>query len=301
VTRVRASAADTVSDPAAGFTVADAARRVGIATSTLRSWERRYGLQPSQRTEGGHRRYSTADVADLQRLRRLIDSGMATGNAAALTRDGAGTSPPRPPKRGHRSQDFPSLFADAVASLDANSALRAADGIVSERGAIAAWTTVFMPHLQAAGQLWEGTGGGAEREHLAAAAIQSALTRHALRQSDRQSPVRMVAAATPNERHTLPLAALAAALAESGVTSCVLGTLPPRALRAAVEDTAPAVLVLWARSRETRDSTELRNMAGRAPAVFAAGPGWQPNRLPSTVTHLPDLSTAVESVLAWTR
>src|SRR4051794_37310135 len=31
---------------ASGVSVADAARRIGVATSTLRTWERRYGLRP---------------------------------------------------------------------------------------------------------------------------------------------------------------------------------------------------------------------------------------------------------------
>ena len=31
---------------------------LGIPASTLRTWERRYGLGPSERTRGGHRRYT---------------------------------------------------------------------------------------------------------------------------------------------------------------------------------------------------------------------------------------------------
>ena len=34
----------------------------GMPQSTLRTWERRYGLGPSARTAGGHRRYSAADL-----------------------------------------------------------------------------------------------------------------------------------------------------------------------------------------------------------------------------------------------
>src|SRR4051794_29387468 len=50
----------------AGLPVTAAARRLGLAASTLRSWERRYGLGPSLRTLGGHRRYSAGDLVALQ-------------------------------------------------------------------------------------------------------------------------------------------------------------------------------------------------------------------------------------------
>ena len=37
------------------LTVAAVARRVGVAPSTLRTWDRRYGLGPSEHVAGNHR------------------------------------------------------------------------------------------------------------------------------------------------------------------------------------------------------------------------------------------------------
>jgi DNA-binding transcriptional MerR regulator len=45
------------------------ATELGVSAPTLRSWERRYGLASSERTAGGHRRYTDGDV---DRLRRLV-------------------------------------------------------------------------------------------------------------------------------------------------------------------------------------------------------------------------------------
>lgn len=64
------------------FRVSEAARQVGVSISTLRSWERRYGLAPSVRSSGAHRRYSPADIHRLQAVRRLVDRGMPTASAA---------------------------------------------------------------------------------------------------------------------------------------------------------------------------------------------------------------------------
>ena len=39
-----------------GLTVAAVARRLGVAPATLRTWDRRYGLGPSEHSAGSQRR-----------------------------------------------------------------------------------------------------------------------------------------------------------------------------------------------------------------------------------------------------
>ncbi|MGC3004071.1 MerR family DNA-binding transcriptional regulator, partial [Streptomyces sp. G35A] len=39
------------------------ARRLGVSPTTLRSWDRRYGIGPADRSEGRHRRWRPEDVA----------------------------------------------------------------------------------------------------------------------------------------------------------------------------------------------------------------------------------------------
>ncbi|MGW5239447.1 MerR family transcriptional regulator [Monashia sp. NPDC004114] len=60
-------------------TVAD---QVGVSTSTLRSWERRYGLGPTRRTGGGHRRYGPTDVLRVRLMARLTAQGVPARAAA---------------------------------------------------------------------------------------------------------------------------------------------------------------------------------------------------------------------------
>lgn len=55
-------------------TINEVARELGLSAPTLRSWERRYGIGPSARTLGGHRRYGPEDVARLKRLVELSRS-----------------------------------------------------------------------------------------------------------------------------------------------------------------------------------------------------------------------------------
>lgn len=71
-----------VVDEAPLLGVMGAARVLGIATATLRSWDRRYGITPSAHTKGGHRRYSPQDMARLQAMGRLVRAGVPPAEAA---------------------------------------------------------------------------------------------------------------------------------------------------------------------------------------------------------------------------
>lgn len=64
------------------LTVAVVARMVGVAPSTLRTWARRYGLEPSGHRSGLHRRYSETDVARLRHMRALAQAGLSSRDAA---------------------------------------------------------------------------------------------------------------------------------------------------------------------------------------------------------------------------
>lgn len=87
-----------------GLAVAAVARRLGVAPATLRTWDRRYGLGPSGRTAGSHRRYTPDDVARLLVMRRLtlegvapVDAARAAVEAGEAELDGAARSAPALP------------------------------------------------------------------------------------------------------------------------------------------------------------------------------------------------------------
>ena len=59
------------------LTVGELARRCGIATATLRSWEARYGFPAPLVRVGSHRRYDTQQVALVAEVVRLRKSGLS--------------------------------------------------------------------------------------------------------------------------------------------------------------------------------------------------------------------------------
>ena len=64
------------------LTVAALARRLGVAPATLRTWDRRYGIGPSEHCAGAHRKYSAGDVTRLTSMVRLIVAGVTPKDAA---------------------------------------------------------------------------------------------------------------------------------------------------------------------------------------------------------------------------
>lgn len=75
--------------PGLAWSIAHCAQMLGVAPATLRTWENRYGLGPSQRSEGGHRRYTCEDVDRLELMRRLLAVGVSASVAATHARDHA--------------------------------------------------------------------------------------------------------------------------------------------------------------------------------------------------------------------
>ncbi|WP_204070183.1 MerR family transcriptional regulator, partial [Sphaerisporangium krabiense] len=58
------------------------ARRLGVPAPTLRTWNARYGIGPSRRSAGGHRRYDAGDLLRLEEMNRLVKAGMPPAEAA---------------------------------------------------------------------------------------------------------------------------------------------------------------------------------------------------------------------------
>jgi hypothetical protein len=182
--------------------------------------------------------------------------------------------------------------------LDAASMRDILEMVVAERGVVGAWNDVIMPVLIGVGQRYQVTKLFVEVEHLISRSVTEVLG--AVPRPGSTDP-RVLLAAADEEQHTLPLEALAAALAEANVPSRLLGgRVPPRALADAIARTGPTVVVLWSQTPRTADPTQLTAIfeVPRPPLlVTAAGPGW-PAELPPGVTRLNNLDEAVKTIQA---
>ncbi|MEV5529400.1 MerR family transcriptional regulator [Streptomyces prunicolor] len=276
------------------------ARRLGVAPTTLRSWERRYGIGPAVRAEGRHRRWTPRDVALLEAMCRLTSSGVPPAEAAQVAKRGAGSHEGPVPARSRKSQAPGALplgdvrqecrgLARAAVRLDAPAVERQLADAVGQYGTVVAWQEVMVPTLHAVGRKWASSGDRyVEVEHLLSWHVSTALRRCTPLSGPQVdvSPVisPVVLACVPGEQHTLPIEALNAALGELGLPTRMFGAaVPAEALATAVRRLGPAAVVLWAQARSTASPALARHLADlhwgvkgarRQPSVVLAGPGW---------------------------
>jgi transposase-like protein len=251
------------------------ARMLGISPTTLRTWDRRYGLGPSTRHEGKHRRYSEDDVERLKRMVELTGSGVAPASAAASLLP---------------SGDLD--FEAAADGLDAARMRRVAVGLIARHGVVHTWDSVLMPFLIALGDRISSTACGVEIEHVASGSISDAMR---VSGAAVGTPSVLLTCA-PDEQHSLPLDVLAAALAEQGCVSRNLGArVPPAALVSAVQRLEPQVVFVWAHNRAYADQAPLAQLSGVP--VLVGGPGWDDVPLPDGVRRVGTLKAAVETIL----
>lgn len=276
-----------------GLTVAAVAHRLGVAPATLRTWDRRYGLGPTAHASGAHRRYAPDDVRRLEVMRELVVQGVSPADAARTALTGAPPSAPDAPvaRPSTSREDAVRGLSRAALALDVDAVVTTVARLLGEDGVVSTWERVLVPVLVGAGVRWQTTGEGVDVEHLLCQGIATALQRHAPQAEEPPRPVLLACA--PDDQHELPLRALAAALAEAGHGSRLLGAaVPVDALRAAVRRTGAAVLVVWSQRPETGDPAVLDLPATRpATKVVVGGPGW-PEGLPAGVVRAGGLGAA---------
>ncbi|MFE6280884.1 MerR family transcriptional regulator [Streptomyces sp. NPDC057877] len=292
--------AEPTQESAGGLTTGAVARRLGVAPTTLRSWDRRYGIGPAVRADGRHRRWTPRDVAVLETMCRLTAAGMPPAEAARTAREGTGEAVPStaaPARaagtgRSHAAGTLPlgdvrqecRGLARAAVRLDAPAVEDLLAAAVAEHGLTVAWQEVMVPTLHAVGRKWASSGDRyVEVEHLLSWHVSTVLRRHTPASA---APVAgpVVLACVPGEQHTLPLEALNAGLGQLGVPTRMFGAaVPVEALTAAVRRLGPAAVVLWAQARSSASVPLARHIAAaqwgvkgarRQPVVVLAGPGW---------------------------
>ena len=284
-----------------GYGIGALARRLGVAPATLRDWERRYGIGPGGRSPGGHRRYRPADIARIEHMRRLVLDGMPPGEAAraALASESAAEPARGEPAQGEPARGEPARaawgaggrslplpgqlpqtrgLARAALALDGPAIAGLLDRALDSSGVVATWERLAVPVLTAVGERTATSGTCIEVEHLLSTQLLAALAARVGRLAEPLNARTVLLACADDEEHSLPLYALAAALAERRVRTTMLGArTPPPALADAISRIGPAAAFVWSQTAATGDPAKLEGLARQRPPLrlFTAGPGWR--------------------------
>jgi MerR family transcriptional regulator, light-induced transcriptional regulator len=276
-------------EPGAGaaWTAGQVARHLGIAESTLRSWHRRYGIGPYGSEPGRYRRYSEADVARLGRMLELIKQGMLASDAARAVAAGEREAV-------SAERDVADLVAAARAA-DSERCRIVLDNVLARRGVVEAWEAVCRPALAIVDADQRNDPDCMDIEHALSWAMLGALHR-VPRPPIAPGTGLVLLACVEAEHHTLPLAALAAALAGHRIPVRMLGAATPtQSLVRAVRASGPSALILWSQRTDTAGLPVLRALMPFPIRLFTAGPGWPSGS--EGVEHLSNLPQALHALV----
>ena len=312
-----------------GLSVAAVARRIGIAPATLRTWDRRYGLGPTLHKAGSHRRYSAIDVARIDLMRKLMLNGVLPSEAARsamnqevspadLVQGGPDLKPKSDVKQVTANNfaandatpdnviaiDGPKAIirslTRAASNLDATGCDQVISNSVKAHGVVWTWEQVLLPVLISVGEKWAETGEGVEQEHLLSESIIGQFRSLTLQVTQPENARPVLLACAPHELHTIPIFAIAAALAEQNIASRILGArMPAQALANAVKKLGPSAVVVWSQTLGTADTSIWDLVEPMRPGHLriCAGPGWQ-EALPADVTKPNDFTSTLVALAA---
>ena len=278
--------------PRAGgsWTPGKVAELLGVSPVTLRTWAARYGVGPTLRDDGRHRRYSDADVRRLQYMQRLIDRGMRAREAAAAAFSRVDDAVREVDVDRHIEE-----LERAAEDLEFTSLAALLDETLDALGPAAAWTEVLVPVLRHLGGRWLRGDVCFESEWALTGEISLALQRYSAGFANTPPGRAVLLACCPEERHSLPMEVLRAAMVEVGIPAVYLGQMVPAETTAAIASKLdPVVLFLWSMSADTADDLlvqRLRRHHGCDVAV--AGPGWA-NPAAREVPWVNDLAAALD-------
>ncbi len=223
------------------------AELTGVPASTLRAWERRYGIPSPRRTDSAYRLYSGEDVTLIRRIQSLCDAGLSVGQAAERLRE---PEPVRTPGKGTAILD--DAFAAAARRIVDATLRFAPEELEAEiqrctllGDPLDVFERIYRPALLETGRLWSVGALSVAQEHVAAGLMETA-GRDLLRVSRPKSASRRaIVACWEDEQHALPLIGVALAAQSRGFHAVVLGSrTPPSALGDAVRGFGPDLVCL---------------------------------------------------------
>lgn len=216
----------------------------GVPTTTLRAWERRYGLLKPSRTAKGHRLYSGEDIDLIKEVVKLLKSNHTISEAIRIIKNPELGAVASSDTDGHwvvyQQRMLKSIENFNEQNLDTtyNEALSIYPiDMVTEQ--------VIIPVLTILGERWDERESGIAEEHFFSAFLRNKLGARLHHESHRSRGNKILVACLPGEYHELGLLLFCIAAISHGYQILYLGTnLPPSQLSKVVERTDVSAVLL---------------------------------------------------------
>jgi len=269
----------------------------GLTAATLRAWERRYEISHPQRSPGGHRLYTHAEIEMLKWLVARQAEGLSISRAVDLWRSLEKTArdpfqqasvPPTEKTAGSMLDQLRNSWLAGCLAFDETTAEMALSQALAIATPGAVCAGLLQKGLAELGEGWYRGTVSVQQEHFA-----SALTMRRLNALLTAAPAptrdgRLLAACPPGEEHDLALLIMTFILRWRGWDVVYLGANVPLAqLDATLQATAPQLVL--STSQTLPGAAALRELAGmvNAQAVPLAYGGGIFNHIPGLAGQIP--------------
>lgn len=253
-------------DVGAGLPIQAVSRLLEVPAPTIRSWERRYGVPPTSRSSGGHRRFFRDELMMLRRMRDEIARGRRAADAATAVLDAL--------RRPSPYQQRVDAALNATTGHDSSRLRGALVAAHDELGLDDAVTAVLLPLMRQVGRWWEEGRCDVASEQFATQVVRGWLAELRQQAAVATDAPAVALAAGPRDAHTIGLEAMSVLLSARGIACRLLGPRSPaRPLAAAVDACGATVLIGVSHLSVARRAAveELRTVPASRVRLFYAG------------------------------
>jgi DNA-binding transcriptional MerR regulator len=250
--------------------IGELSRRTGTSVDLLRAWEKRYGLLEPNRSDGGFRLYSDADVVRVRKMQSHLADGLAAKEAArrALEEPSSETGGVQLVAQSRRE------LADALGGFSEGRANAVLDRLLAALSVDAVLRDIVLPYLRELGEAWERGEASIAQEHFASNVLRGRLLGLGRGWGEGSGPHALLAC-PPREQHDLGLIAFGLALRNRGWRITYLGQdTPVSTLEQEARELSPDRVVVAASDTERLDDVlaDLARLARAAPlSIGGAG------------------------------
>lgn len=216
----------------------------GVPTTTLRAWERRYGLLKPSRTAKGHRLYSGEDIDLIKDIVKLLKSNHTISEAIRIIRN-----PELNTLDSSEADDHWALYRQRMLKSIENFSEQNLDTTYNEVLSIypidMVTEQVIIPVLRELGDRWQARETGIAEEHFFSAFLRNKLGARLHHESHRSRGSKILVSCLPGEHHELGILLFCIAAISHGYQILYLGTdMPPSQLSRVVERTNVSAVLL---------------------------------------------------------
>lgn len=226
------------------YPIREISELTGVPTTTLRAWERRYGLLKPSRTPKGHRLYSTQDIVLVKEVVKLLKKNHTISEAIRIINNPELRAKDESHNEGHWDS-YQQRMLKSIENFNEQNLDRTYNDALSLYPVDMVTEHVIIPVLATLGKRWQQRPAGIAEEHFFSAFLRNKLGARLHHESNRSRGSKILVCCLPGEYHELGILLFCISAMSHGYQILYLGTdMPPTQLPLVTEQAGVAAILL---------------------------------------------------------